>query len=58
MMMQSNFVLDTRAASAGVDSMPATVGVVEQRWWGDDHDGWGGGGWLFMMGFMVFFRCV
>jgi len=29
--------------------------VADQRWWDDDHDGWGAGGWLAMMGFMVIF---
>ncbi len=34
------------------------VGVAEQGWWDDDHDGWGWGGWLVMMGFMVVFWVV
>lgn len=34
------------------------VGVSQQGWWDDDHDGWGWGGWLVMMGFMVVFWVV
>lgn len=34
------------------------VGVAQQGWWDDDHDGWGWGGWLVMMGFMVVFWAV
>jgi len=37
------------------DGFGTLVGAADQGWWDDDHDGWGWGGWLLMMGFMVIF---
>ncbi|MBE7520744.1 MAG: SHOCT domain-containing protein [Thermoflexaceae bacterium] len=42
-------------ASTSTDGLGTLVGVAEQGWWDDDHDGWGWGGWLVMMGVMVIF---
>lgn len=39
--------------AASTEGLETQVGVAEQGWWDDDHDGWGWGGWLVMMGFMV-----
>lgn len=32
-----------------------TAQLAEQGRWDDGNDGWGGGGWIMMMGFMVIF---
>ena len=42
---------------SGLASSPGEphIGVADQRWWGDNHDGWCAGGWFVMMGFMVVF---
>lgn len=42
-------------ASASAGGFDTVVGVADQGWWDDDHDGWGWGGWLIMMGFMAIF---
>lgn len=45
-------------SSAAGEGFGTQVGVPQQGWWDDDHDGWGWGGWLVMMGFMVVFWVV
>lgn len=37
----------------------AVGSVANQVWgWGNDHDSWGWGGWLVMMGFMALFWII
>jgi putative membrane protein len=49
--------LPARVAVA-TEGFGTEVGVAQQGWWDDDHDGWGWGGWLAMMGFIVVFWVV
>lgn len=45
-------------ASASAGSFDTLVGVADQGWWDDDHNGWGWGGWIIMWIGMLLFWAV